>query len=405
MRHIPLALLLLTALARAQEYGEDFRLKVDIAGESRKIAFFVPKDRKKNEALPLLVAVPGTDSKAFLEIGQWQQPGYDMRFAVVSVDVTTNGARGWAAGDQLEMQRDCEAVLEAIKLCHQTATENGITLDPSATVITGWSGGGYLTMWLGLRRPDVFFAICGRGIVFLKDIAKFGKLDTVPRNLQMPIFLYRGELDNPRVMEQVQDAKTALDALGFKNVTLETVPKMLHESKPEVFLEWYGKLLKSTAKGRADATKIAAEVAELRGMYAQGKSGVLSKLAKLVEREKKGGFPGGAGAFAAEIEGEAAKDLKKAEDLEGNGALFEAADAYKEVERKYTGLEASKGARDRRLKLMKSDGYHAAEMLAKAKELKAKGQDEKAAELLVKITETYPDTAAAAEAESMIKSG
>ncbi|NJN14649.1 MAG: prolyl oligopeptidase family serine peptidase [Planctomycetes bacterium] len=404
MARILLPFLLLAGLASAQEYGEDYRLKVEVAGDTRKIAFFIPKDRKKNESLPLLVAIPDTKSKAFLEIGQWQQMGWERRFAVLSVDITTSSERGWHPSDQLEMQRDVEAVTEAIKLAFQTAAENDVTLDPTATVLTGHSGGGYLTMWLGLRRPDLFLAVCGRSIVFHKDILKRGKLDTEPPNFAMPFYLYRGELDHPRVSDQVQEAHKVLTDAGYKNVTYEVVPKMVHESKPEVFLEWYQKLLKSTAKGRADAIKIADEVKELREQHAAGRSGIGSKLKKLVEREKKGGFPGGAGAFQGEITATARKEIEKAEGLEADGAVFEAADLLKEIEKSYTGFDISKEARELRSKLMKSNSYKAAEMLVKAKELREKGLDEKAAEMLVKITESYPDTPASAEAERLLKS-
>ena len=43
--------------------------------------------------------------------------------------------------------------------------------------MTGHSGGTYLTLWLGLRRPDLFLGICGRSCVYFKETVEFGELD------------------------------------------------------------------------------------------------------------------------------------------------------------------------------------------------------------------------------------
>ena len=141
MRRTLLALACLGAPLLAQEYGEDHRLKVDISGgETRKVGFFVPKGLKKNQAVPLVVAVPGDEGKAVLELGQWQQMGFEHGFAVVSVDIQT-ASRGWLPSEQIEMQRDAEAVTKAVEAAREKAKETGVALDDTAFVITGYSGG------------------------------------------------------------------------------------------------------------------------------------------------------------------------------------------------------------------------------------------------------------------------
>ncbi|MHC4669153.1 MAG: hypothetical protein ACYTFD_12170 [Planctomycetota bacterium] len=269
MRLLAFVLVLSVAVLAQEDYGTTYRLKIMVGGESRKAGMFVPQGVKKNEVVPLLVAVPDTRGKAFLEIGQWQQMAYERRFAVFSVDINTSSQKGWHPSEQLEMQRDMEALVEGLKLGEQRAQEAGVAIDTSARVITGHSGGTYLTLWLGLRRPDLFLAICGRSCVFHKEAVKFGKFDTVKPNLSMPILIYRGELDHPIAKKQTELAKKTLDAAGFTNVKYRVIPKMIHESKPEICLQWFLEVLKQTQKGRKDVRRIAAEVEKLRPLVQQ----------------------------------------------------------------------------------------------------------------------------------------
>jgi predicted esterase len=399
------ALLLLAAplLGQAEtSYGETVRLKIDVGGEERKIALFIPDGAKKGEVFPLLVALPDTRSKAMLEIGQWQQPAEEKRFCVFSVDINTSGEKGWHPKEQLEMQRDMEAVTEGMKVAHEEAKKRGIQLDDSATVVTGHSGGTYLALWLGIRRPDLFLGICGRSCVFHKEAVEFSQFDKVAPNKSMPIFLYYGEVDNPRVKKETDLAKKTLDGAGFTNVALKVEAGMAHESKPEVFLEWYGKILKETERARKESAKIRAEMEKLRPDVAAGKPGAYGKLLKLVEQERKAGAQGGAAVLLAEVVAAATKRFDAAENLEADHQLRDAADAFGKIEREFMPLDIAKQARDKRLKILQSDELKAQEMLAKAKELIGKDLRDKAIPILEKIVEQYGDTPSADEARHLL---
>lgn len=413
MRRVAALLLLALPLAAqtAREYGRTLRLKIEVGGEERKVGLFIPDNVKKGEVFPLLVALPGGQTqatpeekaKAFLEFQQWQQPAYDKRFCVFSVDLSTSTPRGWHPKEQLEMQRDMEAVIEGMKVAREEARKEGVVLDDSATVLTGWSGAGYLTLWLGIRRPDLFMAVCGRGCVFHKETVEFSQFDTVTPNKAMPIFLYHGEVDNPRVKKDTDLAKKTLDGAGFTNVTLAPpVPGMAHESKPEVFLEWYGKILKETEKPRREGAKIRAEVEKLRPEVAAAKPGAYGKLLKLVEQERKTGAQGGAAALLAGIVAEAKKKWDAAENLEADHQLRDAAEAFGGIEKQYTPLDIGKEARERRLKILQGDAFKAMEMLAKAKELIEKDLREKAIPILERIVEQYGATPSADEARLLL---
>jgi predicted esterase len=399
------ALLLVTTPLLAQgerSYGQTLRLKIDVGGEERKIAFFIPDNVKKGESFPLLVALPDTQGKAMLEVGQWQQPAHDKRFCVFSVDIKTSGEQGWHPKEQLEMQRDMEAVTEGIRVVREEAKAKGILLDDSATVLTGFSGGTYLTLWLGIRRPDLFLGVCGRCCVFHKEAAEFSKFDKAEPNKAMPFFLYYGEVDNPRVKKETELAKATLTAAGFTNVQLKVVAGMAHESKPEEFLDWYGKLLKETEKPRKEAMKIKVEVEKLRPDIVAGKAGAYGKLAKIVEHEKKVGAKGGAADLLGEVLAEAKKKWDLAANLEADNRFQEAADAFGKVEKEYMPLDIAKEAREKRMKILNSDAFNAEELLARAKELIEKGAREKAVPILEKIADQYGETPAADEARLLL---
>jgi len=397
-------LLGLAGAALAQEYGETYRLKIDVGGQSRKVAFFVPKNPRRGETFPVLVTVPTHPGKAFGETGQWEQPADAERFCVVAVDVTTSSnKRPWHPNDRLDMQRDMEAVLEALQAAYEHAGKIGVEIDKSAVAITGHSGGTFLAIWLGIRRPDVFLGVCGRSVCFFEETVQFGDLEKTKPKPTQPIFLFRGEFDAARCKKETEKAKKALEEAGWKDVRYQVIAKMSHESKPEVAVEWFTKLLKDTAKGRKEHRKIAEDLAELRADLEAGKPGVLGKLEKLAAREEKCGFPAGAQDLLDSLVKKAEADLERAANLVAGHQYAEAAEVYKQVEKEYRSLDVGKQARSRRVKLVRSDAFKAAELLAKAKEYREKDRRDRAFSLLEKIVDRYPETPAAEEARHLLK--
>jgi len=402
---IALLLLPLAGAASAQDatYGETHRLKVDVEGESRKVGFFVPKNLAKSETLPLVVALPdggNARGKAFRETGQFDQMAYEHRFAVVSVDINTCSQEGWHPSDQVAMERDVAAVIAAVDEAAKKAEALGFKLDLSATAIRGHSGACYLALWAGLRRPDVFLAVSVNGVPkYFNEFLDFKEGKDPNQFIQV----YSGERDVPRVKRETERTVEELKKAGYRAIDVDVVKGMAHEPKPEVFVAWFTEKLKKTAKARKEAMKIAAEADELRADVKAGRSGVYRKIAKLVEREKKAGFGHAATQLFAEANAEAAAEFKKAEDLAADNRLVEATELFKDIEKKYAGLDASRDAKTRRSAILKSDEFKATEMLAKAQEHLDKGRKEKAAEILHRIIEQFPETIAAERAKVLLE--
>ena len=398
------AILTISAALGAQDAGDytDLRrFKITVNGATRKAALIIPKNLRKKEVLPLVIAIPHDGGRAMKEPGIWEQRASVARIAVLSVDCQTCLRKGWLPSEQPLMQADMEAVEGALAKAKEL-----VKIDDQAILLTGYSGGSYLAYWMGLRRPQLFTALCIRAGLWYEGMippSKYDKYTDIKPNLDLPIFVYWGSGDKTRAPKESMTAMEKLKSAGYKNLTAKIVKGMDHQAKPEPCLEWFEEYLKKTAKARKEGRKIAGEVAKLRAQIAKGKSRY-SPLKKLVDREQSLGANGGAKKLLDEILVDARKEMKKAVELEADSAYFQAAKILKQVEKKYRPLDIGKKARKLRSRMVKTDAYKADDLYHQALELREKGKEEKAVELLEKLAAEYPETPAGERAKSEVGS-
>jgi len=381
-----LLLLLLVGRAAADGYCDLERFKIDAAGEQRKAGLYLPKDIGRNEWLPLLVTIPQGDAKAIREMGQWELAASEGRFAVLSVDIVTGLQKGWLPSEQVSMQNDMEAVENAIKKAKEFAP-----IEDAAIFITGFSGGSYLALWMGLRRPDLFLGVCGRSPLSFKETtppSKYDKYADFTPNPNQHIYLYTGKGDITRAPKEARSL-------------IEKVEKMDHVSNPDLCIEWMNGILKQSAKARKARRKIAADVEKLKAKWAKGRPSY-SPLKKLVEKEQKVGIQGAAHALLAEVMKEANELVAKAKALEDDANLVKAAEFYKVIEKTFAPLPVSKQARASRSRIVKSDAYKADQIYISAMKAREAGNEEKAIELLTKVADGFPDTPAGKKAKDEV---
>ncbi|MFQ5844285.1 MAG: prolyl oligopeptidase family serine peptidase [Planctomycetota bacterium] len=389
MRLLPAALVALTALAHAQDPGRIHRFKE--SAQNRKCGLYVPDGLRRKETVPLLVALPDTRGLAMHEIDQWRHLAFTHRFAVLSVDIMTSRERGWHPKEQVEMQKDMEAVLAAMEEARQRAP-----IDPTAVILRGHSGGTYLTLWLGLRQPELFLGICGDGVVFWKQTIPTGKFERTRPRYDLPILLCHGALDYTRARKETATARDELKKAGYRNVTFKIIPDHEHLPHPQTCIDWMMDLIKSTAKSRKERRKLIGEVAKLRAEFKQGaRSGTLRKLADLLAREEKYKVSAGAAALYAEVSERGRKILAQARELEQSGRLVEAKEIYVDLDRTYYPLPLGKEAREHKKRVVRGDAYKADVLLQEGLAAYRKGRKEKAFELFEKILRDYPETPAA----------
>lgn len=398
MLRAPVILLLFAAVAWAQDEAETHRFKEP--AHNRKCGMLVPPKLRKKETVPLLLALPDTAGLGSLELDRWRHEAMLNRWAVLSLDIMTSRKRGWHPKEQLEMQEDMEATLAALEEAMKRAP-----IDKTAIILRGHSGGTYLTLWLGLRRPDLFLGICGDGVVFFKEaIPVDDKYEKVKPDLDLPILLYRGELDNTRARKGTEQARDQLKKAGYKNVTYKTVPKLGHLPDVKTFVTWAKELLKSTKKQRQAVRKLLIEADKIRAQLAKGTSrSVYSKLAKLVQQEAKAGVSVGGAELVAEVSKRALTLMQQAKTMEAGGRMVEAAEVYADVDNTYFPLPVGKAARAEKKRLKQTDAFKADEILRKALRYFNRGDKDKAFTLFEKIMQQYPDTPAAKIANETMK--
>lgn len=108
-------------------------------------------------------------------------------------------------------------------------------IDRNNVMITGFSGGGFPTYWVGLRHPDVFTCIVGRSADFNR-----GNLDGwYPEGYRdVAIKVYYGSNDPGAIQAQSKSASEYLRSKGFK-VETQVLRGVGHERHPEVAMEFF----------------------------------------------------------------------------------------------------------------------------------------------------------------------
>jgi predicted esterase len=109
-------------------------------------------------------------------------------------------------------------------------------IDRANVMITGFSGGGFPTYWVGLRHPDVFSVVAARSSNFNRP-----NLDGwySPEAKRTPILIYHGENDPGAIVRQSRDAVEYLRSRGFANVQARVIPGGGHERHPEVAMDFF----------------------------------------------------------------------------------------------------------------------------------------------------------------------
>lgn len=109
-------------------------------------------------------------------------------------------------------------------------------IDRNNIMISGFSGGGFPTYWVGLRHPDVFSVVVARNCNF----SRYNVDGWYPADAKnMNILIYYGENDPGTIRFQSERAKEYLRSQGFNRVQMAVVPGTGHERRPRVAMEFF----------------------------------------------------------------------------------------------------------------------------------------------------------------------
>jgi poly(3-hydroxybutyrate) depolymerase len=194
---------------------------------------YVPSTYRHDRPCPLIVTCHGTPpyDVADMHIREWKMLAErNGCIAIAPTLIATDGLLG--DGPVVGMLSDERYILSIIgRLSYR------FNIDRANIMITGFSGGGFPTYWVGLRHPDIFSTVVARSCDFNQPNLE-GWYSRDAKNTAIMVFY--GENDPPTIRAQSQDAIAYLRSQGF-TVATRVIPGIGHERRPEVAMDFFRK--------------------------------------------------------------------------------------------------------------------------------------------------------------------
>ncbi|MFW5841588.1 MAG: prolyl oligopeptidase family serine peptidase [Planctomycetota bacterium] len=192
---------------------------------------YVPSSYSHTRPMPVVVTCHGTPPYDIAEhhIREWKFLGEKHGCIIVAPKLMgTDGLLG--DGPIVGMANSERRILSILSLLAYR-----YNIDRANVMITGFSGGGFPTYWVGLRHPDVFSVAVSRNGNFNRR-----NLEGLypPSAKQMPIYVYYGSNDPATIQVQSRNAIEYLTDNGF-NVSSKVLSGVGHERKPEVAMQFF----------------------------------------------------------------------------------------------------------------------------------------------------------------------
>jgi len=198
----------------------------------RAFFIYVPSTYRHSRPAPLVISCHGTPpyDVANDHIRELKMLGQQNGCIVVAPElVATDGLIG--DGPIVGMLDDERFILSLISLLGYR-----YNLDLGKIMITGFSGGGFPTYWVGLRHPEIFSTVVARSCNFSKH-----NLDGwfPPESAQMQkVMVYHTENDPPTIRSHSNQAIEYLRSKGFA-VHKYVIPKLGHERRPQYAMDFF----------------------------------------------------------------------------------------------------------------------------------------------------------------------
>ncbi|MCY2923922.1 MAG: hypothetical protein NT031_00515 [Planctomycetota bacterium] len=110
-------------------------------------------------------------------------------------------------------------------------------VDMANVMLTGFSGGGFPTYWVGLRNPDVFSVLALRSCDYCEyNLDGWFSPDAAGKQA---IKIYYGEFDPMPIKVQSQSGLSYLSNRGFNVAPEDIIPGIGHERRPEVAMDFF----------------------------------------------------------------------------------------------------------------------------------------------------------------------
>jgi poly(3-hydroxybutyrate) depolymerase len=218
------------AVPQPQNTIEQQRHEVDPLTKSG-YYLFVPHGYRHDQPMPVIVTCHGTPPYDVAEhhIREWKYIAEQNGCIVVAPELTgTDGIFGdGPVNAMLDDERRILSILSGLGYRYN--------IDKANIMITGFSGGGFPTYWVGLRHPEVFSAVSARNCNFNQ-----GNLDGwyPPEAHVIRVQIYYGDADPGPIIAQSKAGIDYLRGQGFA-VSAAVLPSTGHERHPEVAMNFF----------------------------------------------------------------------------------------------------------------------------------------------------------------------
>jgi poly(3-hydroxybutyrate) depolymerase len=192
---------------------------------------YVPSTYRHDRPAPVVVSCHGTPPFDVAEhhVREWKMLGEQNGCIIITPElVGTDGILG--DGPRVAMLENERRIVSI--LCQVGYRYN---IDLANMMITGFSGGGFPTYWVGLRNPELFSAVVGRSCNFSESNFEGWY---PPEAKQTAVLVYYGSNDPGTISSQSRNAIRYFHANGF-NVSTTVIPGIGHERRPEVAMAFF----------------------------------------------------------------------------------------------------------------------------------------------------------------------
>ncbi|MDK1032121.1 MAG: PKD domain-containing protein [Planctomycetia bacterium] len=227
------------------------KLKFKEPTTKRTYYMYVPSTYDSAKKYPLIVTARGTIP---FDTAAGQRDSWvgiaeknDLIICSPAVD-SANGLMGFPKDKPAPaLLRDEKAILLIIKEIRAR-----YSINPDGILATGWSGGGFTAHFLGLRHPDIFRAIVGRGANFNERIVSD---ETARKARHIHVLMLFGTRDMAGITRQNRLANFWYTMRGFANFRVKQVTGG-HGKNNRRTAEWFLNLIKTYPTARIEAKPV-----------------------------------------------------------------------------------------------------------------------------------------------------
>ena len=194
---------------------------------------FVPDTYRANKPIPVIVSCHGTPPFDVAEhhIKMWKKLGETNRCIIIAPELAgTDGLLG--NGPVMAMMADERFILSILSQLGYR-----YNIDRANIMITGFSGGGFPTYWVGLRHPKVFSTIVAQNCNFSRGNVH-GWYPPEAKNSN--VLVYYGSNDPFTISIQSQFAIEYLREQGF-SIETRVLGGVGHQRRPDIAMDFFRK--------------------------------------------------------------------------------------------------------------------------------------------------------------------